>query len=290
MDKILCIFHANCLDGLCAASILHNRFPVDSIEMMPMEYTDDVPDLKGRTVYILDFSWPPEVLLPAIATAKEVILIDHHEKAMMKWQNYLANPQFRQSNFTIKYDKTRSGAGNVWDYFYPSEPMPLLYQYAQDYDLWNFHIPKSREVCTAIMGRGIVRDMDFDALLTLANYFKCCDIRGIPRLEVEGAAIVKNNDVVLSNIIKRNMRMIDLQGYTVPCVNVPYEMISRAGEILAQEHPFAVLYEDWGSHGKRKYSLRSKKGGVDVSNIAAVYGGNGHENAAGFFMPLPENT
>lgn len=290
MDKILCIFHANCLDGLCAASILHNRFPVDSIEMMPMEYTDEVPDLTGRIVYILDFSWPPEKLLPAIATAKEVILIDHHANAMKKWHEYWNHGHSLAQNLTVVFDVTKSGAGNVWTYFYPHEPMPLLYQYAQDYDLWNFHIPKSREVCTAIMGRGIVRDVDFDALLTLANYFKCCDIRGVPRLEVEGAAIIKNNDVVLSNILKRNVRMVMLAGYEVPCVNVPYEMMSRAGELLAEDHPFAVLYEDWGAKGQRKYSLRSKKGGVDVSLIAAKYKGNGHENAAGFFTRMPEHN
>lgn len=298
--KILVIYHSNCLDGMCAASILHNRWHERDVEFMPLDYMDPPPDMTGRTVYILDFSWEPKVLLPAIKNAEMVIMIDHHERAMNKWAEYIVYGTFdvkgvtatamastTPDNLKIVYDKRYSGAGLVWKYFYPNDPLPTLYQHAQDYDLWNFKMHGSREVATAIMGRGIVHRQDFSALLELTYYFKNNDTRGYWTLFDEGAAILKNNDIVLNSILKRNVQLVSLAGFVVPMANVPYEMMSRAGEILCQDYPFAALYEDWRSKNTRKYSLRSKKGtGVDVSVIAGIFGGSGHENAAGFFQPL----
>jgi nanoRNase/pAp phosphatase (c-di-AMP/oligoRNAs hydrolase) len=50
---------------------------------------------------------------------------------------------------------------------------------------------------------------------------------------------------------------------------------------MAQEAPFAACYYD--KPGARVFSLRSRgDDGMDVSAIAAIYGGGGHRNAAGF--------
>jgi len=49
-------------------------------------------------------------------------------------------------------------------------------------------------------------------------------------------------------------------------VNVPYLFASDAGNILSQGEPFAACYYD--SSTARKFSLRSQKGGTDVSEIA----------------------
>lgn len=40
------------------------------------------------------------------------------------------------------------------------------------------------------------------------------------------------------------------------------------------------MYREEG--GQRSYSLRSAKDGIDVSKIAAMFGGGGHYHAAGF--------
>jgi nanoRNase/pAp phosphatase (c-di-AMP/oligoRNAs hydrolase) len=45
-----------------------------------------------------------------------------------------------------------------------------------------------------------------------------------------------------------------------------------------------VTYYD--TEDNRKYSLRSVEGGVDVSEVAALFGGGGHKHAAGFKIPL----
>lgn len=53
-----------------------------------------------------------------------------------------------------------------------------------------------------------------------------------------------------------------------------------AGE-LAKERPFGACYFD-RQDGKRQWSLRSRDGGADVSEIAKRHGGGGHAQAAGF--------
>jgi nanoRNase/pAp phosphatase (c-di-AMP/oligoRNAs hydrolase) len=47
-----------------------------------------------------------------------------------------------------------------------------------------------------------------------------------------------------------------------------------------EDVPFVAVYYD--EHGKRVYSLRSRKGGVDVGKICESMGGGGHPSAAGF--------
>lgn len=61
---------------------------------------------------------------------------------------------------------------------------------------------------------------------------------------------------------------------------------SDIGNMLAIGKPFSATYQETREY--RKYSLRSEKGGVDVSRIAAEFGGGGHENAAGFKIAITE--
>ena len=71
-----------------------------------------------------------------------------------------------------------------------------------------------------------------------------------------------------------------IAGYDVPVLNVPYFYSSDAGHILGVNEPFAACY--WDTAKGRTYSLRSSEEGIDVSEIAKMFGGGGHEHAAGF--------
>ena len=63
------------------------------------------------------------------------------------------------------------------------------------------------------------------------------------------------------------------------CVNTNH-LVSETGNELAKGVEFAATYFETDEH--RIYSLRSDKNGLDVSEIAAKYGGGGHFHAAGF--------
>ena len=77
--------------------------------------------------------------------------------------------------------------------------------------------------------------------------------------------------------------MISIAGYMVPAVHSPV-LASQIGERLAAHHTFGVIWHQ--KDGRRYFSLRSKTGGVSVSEIAAQYGGGGHTHAAGFSIAI----
>jgi len=73
------------------------------------------------------------------------------------------------------------------------------------------------------------------------------------------------------------------EGYRVLMVNAPSRFVSLLGHRLAaRQGPFAIIWHY--REGRFKLSLRSD-GSVDVSELAARYGGGGHPGAAGFILP-----
>lgn len=75
-------------------------------------------------------------------------------------------------------------------------------------------------------------------------------------------------------------------GYKVKVANLPYTFSSDAGHELALGNPFGACY--WDTPEGRVFSLRSTDEGIDVSSIAASYGGGGHRNAAGFKLSFEQ--
>lgn len=65
---------------------------------------------------------------------------------------------------------------------------------------------------------------------------------------------------------------------------MPYIFASDAGNRMAEGELFSASYFD--TPEGRKFSLRSKEGGMDVSEIAKRFGGGGHARAAGFQVPI----
>jgi oligoribonuclease NrnB/cAMP/cGMP phosphodiesterase (DHH superfamily) len=112
--------------------------------------------------------------------------------------------------------------------------------------------------------------------------------QSVNQLEREGTAILRKMDKDIAEFLPLVTRTIDIQGYRVPCANVPYFWCSEVGGILAKGAPFSATYYD--AADRRVFSLRSDKDdpkAVDVSEIAAQFGGGGHKNASGFSFKLP---
>ena len=82
---------------------------------------------------------------------------------------------------------------------------------------------------------------------------------------------------------RRLQRRMVIAGHDVPTASLPYTLTSDAGHLMAQGEPFAACYWDTDEH--RCFSLRATDDGMDVSEIAAQYGGGGHAKAAGFKVP-----
>ncbi|HTV69278.1 MAG TPA: hypothetical protein VMF90_12145 [Rhizobiaceae bacterium] len=288
----LCIYHGNCADGFTAAWVVHSRFG-DEFEFHPGVYANPPPDVTGRDVLLVDFSYKYDVLHQMARAAATVLVLDHHKtaaedlsklpppldgqynpNAMRDWQRECNSPNALHALF----DMERSGAQIAWDYFNPGQKRPNLVNYVGDRDLWRFALPQSREVNAFIFAHEYTfRNWNYLDAMTR-------DHMGLQDVADRGGAIELKHHKDIAELLEQTKRTMVIGGHAVPVANLPYTMSSDAAGTMAEGQPFAACYFD--KPGARVFSLRSKAEGLDVSAIAKAYGGGGHRNAAGFQAPL----
>lgn len=260
----LCIYHHACADGVAAAwAVLeHYRERKTPVEFHAGTYGEAPPDVTGRDVILVDFSYKRPVLLAMIEQAASVLILDHHKTA----RDDLAD---LPAKALAIFDMNRSGAMIAWQHFHPNRPAPALFDYIQDRDLWRFELIGTREITAAIYSH-VLKPETFGQLV----------FAGEGRLLNEGRAIVRKHDNDIAAIIRDATRWLQFGTVRVPAANVPWMYASDVAGELAKGHPFGVTYYD--DADGRRYSLRSTPDGMDVAAIATAFGGGGHERAAGF--------
>lgn len=266
----LCIYHHGCADGVAAAWAVREHFIEHqrAVEFHPGIYGEAPPDVTGRDVILVDFSYKRPELLPLIEQARSVLILDHHKTAQDDLIDLPAKAQ------TI-FDMECSGAMIAWQHFHPHRPAPLLFDHIQDRDLWRFALSGTREITAAVYSYPLL-PTNFDNLIFV----------GTRALFNEGLAILRkqNNDVAA--IVRDARRTMKFGDWVVPAANVPWMYASDVAGELAKGHPFAVTYYD--DADGRRFSLRSTPDGINVSLIAKALNGGGHEHAAGFRMTREE--
>lgn len=283
MNKPLCIYHAFCADGFGAALVVRNSL-AGEVDFHAASYGEDAPDVTGRDVIMVDFSFKRPVLDVMATKARSILILDHHKTAAEDlagfpppidyptWQSLTATTG-RKCMMASLFDMDRSGAGIAWDYFNPGKPRPALINRIEDRDLWRFKFPDTRAVQACVFSY----PYDFEVWETLLK-------TDLVVLRIEGEAIERKHHKDVAELVGASRRTMVIGGYVVPVANLPYTLTSDAGHLMCKGHPFAVCYFD--APKGRTFSLRSTDEGVDVSAIAKAYGGGGHRNAAGFLMPI----
>ena len=126
------IYHKNCSDGFGAAysawKLLGNK-----AEYYACTHGDTPPDVTGKKVAVLDFSFNNATTKEMIEKAESLVVIDHHKSAMVELHDV--------SNCI--FDMNKSGAAMAWEFFHPAKEIPKFIQYIQDRDLWKWEMPYS---------------------------------------------------------------------------------------------------------------------------------------------------
>ena len=264
--RIVVIYHADCVDGFTAAWCARRKFG-DTAEYVPAKYGDTPPDVHGANVYVLDFSYPRDVLIGMNVRANTLRVLDHHKTA----QAALAGLPF------CEFDMECSGARMAWDHFaFGPERVPGLVRYVEDRDLWRWALPFSKEV-SAMIG---CAPRTFEAWGVLADRIE----DEFESVASEGAAILRAQQAYCDAMVRR-ARTIPWDGVEVPIVNCSPIHVSEIVGALAEQSPhgWAIGWSQ-GPDGKFHYSLRSRGNGPDVSALAKRFGGGGHRGAAGFSL------
>jgi oligoribonuclease NrnB/cAMP/cGMP phosphodiesterase (DHH superfamily) len=273
--KPLVIYHAGCADGVAAAWCFYKEYK-DAYEYYPGAYGKPFPDVCDRDVYLVDFSYKRDEMDAICKFASTVTLLDHHASAL----NDVWPLCFEHSNFNMEHCREdKSGAKIAWDYVKTvskhKRVLPPVLAYIEDRDLWKFTLPHTREVMAAVF----VHDFTLEAYDKLMSY----RITKIAQLVQEGTVLLKKFRKDLDSIHKTCNRLIHIDGHLVQMANANGMYASELGSIMAVGQPFSATYYD--TQDARKFSLRSVAGGLDVSVIAAKFGGGGHVRAAGFSVP-----
>lgn len=267
-DRPLILYHGpECADGFCAAWLIR-RYVWRLAEFIPVNYGGALPDVAGRDLLIVDFSYKRPVLEAMAAAAKSILVLDHHETARKE----LAGLDY------CLFDMDRSGAELAWAWACARAnettfKAPWLVRYVADRDLWRWKLPNSRAVNAALRSYPLTFDA-WDALY-----------RANPKAEYlvpDGEAILRAEAMAVATHVAR-AREIELDGHKILAVNAS-GLHSEIAGALAEGRPFGAVWFE--RDGLRQWSLRSREGGIDVSEIARAHGGGGHKQAAGFEEPL----
>jgi hypothetical protein len=268
------IYHANCQDGFCSAWLLWREFP--DAQFIPANYGDAPPDVSGKIVYVVDFSFPRDVMIRLNEEAALLVVLDHHKTA----QANLAGLPF------CIFNMEKSGARLTWEYIQSSikgnyitemgKQPPWLVSYTEDRDLWNWDLPESKEVNACLASH----PMDFE----LWNSFDNED--SLARFVSDGEAILRYQESVVRSICA-NKRMVevikgDYEDHWMVCNS--NMLMSEVGNELAKTTGIGCCWFE-KPDGSRLYSLRAiKDSSADCSKIAKRFGGGGHPGAAGFTL------
>lgn len=262
MSNIFVLFHHPCSDGMGAKYAAWKKFGNNATYLgVKYEAVPKFPEQikEGDEVYILDFSYPKEILRFWYKKLKKLVVLDHHKTAQ---EDLIGEPY-------ATFDMNKSGAVLAWEYFHPNVEVPTLLQMIQDRDLWKWKLPGTRSILAHLeLVRDDIETWDKEYFPLLGKHYS------------EGDLLVKQQDLIINRAVEE-IGIITFRGYKVGIRNQT-GFHSEIGNHICKRYPVdfsATYFID--KDGLVNWSFRSI-GEFDVSKISKKYfGGGGHKNSAG---------
>ena len=273
--KPLVLYHgSSCPDGF-ASALAAWLFYEGQAEFLALDHGDvksiaDLPEVTGRAVYILDFSFPLEILLDIDARAAKLVMLDHHKSAAEKLTGFVCRCG------VVHFDMKKSGARLAWEFFQAEKPLPDLVKFVEDRDIWVWQYPDSAAFLAALD----MEPFDFKRWADIAAFTPA----QLTAFMARGQAMDEKFNKLAADIAE-GARPVVFNGVPGLMVNAPSVFHSLIGNTLSQKSgSFALM---WSAHksGAIKVGLRSQQG-FDCIPLAGSMGGGGHAQACGFKMEV----
>lgn len=260
------LFHSPCPDGFASAWVCWEKWG-DQCQYLPLNHGDDLPEVEGHDVWMLDLGLSLEQTEDLAQRAKSFHVIDHHASAKEEI-GHLPYAHF---------DLNQCGAVLTWKAVNPDQKVPKLLQILQVRDL------------------NINQDPQGDALLhvldSLSYSFEAWSSFN-HRVENDWDNVLKEGLAMQAKFESLVLRIlphaqpIDFLGQQGWAVNAPREFASSVAGRLSKDADFAL---SWflDHQSKVHVSFRARRG-KNVIPLARVYGGGGHPTAAGARLSLLE--
>ncbi len=271
----LVIYHgSSCPDGF-ASALAAWLFYAGRAEFLALDHGDvksvaDLPELTGRAVYILDFSFPLDILQVIDQRAAKLVMLDHHKSAAEKLTGFACRCG------VVHFDMKKSGARLAWEFFQADKPLPDLVKFVEDRDIWVWQYPDSAPFLAALD----MEPFDFNRWAEIAAFSSAQFTAFMAR----GQAMDDKFNKLAADIAE-GARPVVFNGVSGLMVNAPSIFHSLIGNTLSEKcGSFALM---WSAHktGVIKVGLRSQRG-FDCIPLASSMGGGGHAQACGFKMEV----
>ncbi|KKR75965.1 MAG: putative phosphohydrolase [Parcubacteria group bacterium GW2011_GWD2_40_9] len=265
---IVIFYHKDCFDGFGAAYAAWKKFK-DKAAYAPLGHSLEPMKISGKKeIYFLDFCYnSQEVMDKIVGNNEKVVIIDHH----------VTNENITKSVPEHYYDINHSGATLAWQYFHPKKTMPKMLANIEDQDLWKFKLPFTKEV-NAMLD---LYDFDFKIWDKIIKDFENPAKRK-KYIEMGKYALAHKESMVKRAVSRADKGVFE--GHDVLISNSSF-LASEIGNALVEAGAEVAII--WNQRkGQTHVSIRADKSGkIDVSKIAAKYGGGGHKAASGFGLP-----
>lgn len=274
--KKACFYHSGCPDGFGAAWAVWNAWG-DRARYTSQSHHERIHarDYAGDLVAFVDITPRNNELRELAETAGQLIVLDHHLSSRERYQSdsELVN-SVEEFGHTVHFDLDHSGAILAWRYFMPDEPIPDLLACIQDEDLWSWKLPHSREVNAALAA--------YPRRFEIWSELAAKPIADLVRM---GEPIVRAREMEVDRLLAQT-HTVSLGTRRIEAVNATQNRSAVGHELSRRQSfgpPWGCVYRvQGGTVHVTLYSI----GDLDVSLVAAEYGGGGHPNASGFSVPL----
>lgn len=274
MTPVACIYHKDCIDGTTAAAVVLRKFP--QAQFFPVGHSHAAEELAeifpqinpSADLYIVDTTHGVE---RGLAQGNRVTVLDHH---ISEHERVAALVQ-ENPNLEYIFDNTKSGASLAWSYFFSDEPIPQLIAHVEDIDLWLQKFGDQTEHVANYLS--LIRN-DPAAISALLS----ADIETIYE---KGALLTQNMRMEVKRFVELDPIILSFGEYTAPAFNITNYQSQCGNELATTRNEAVAMYTIRGDIVR--FSFRSLDGHTPSAlDLAQVFGGGGHRNAAGGTMPL----
>ncbi|MBQ7632540.1 MAG: hypothetical protein IJS88_00305 [Alphaproteobacteria bacterium] len=270
---MLCIYHIADHDGKGSAAIVKSKFP--ETELMGLNHDMEIPYEeieKHDKIVICDIALPVKYMLE-LNKKIDLTWIDHHVSVINEYEELMKGSEYEP----IKGKREIGTAALVltWQYFYPDKELPEGLRLLGLNDIYDLRDRRVRPFEYAVQTFGVNRPTDKIWNQLINN-------------EINIKEMVEKGNAILSWVRHRNYRLVrgmafesEYKGLHCICSNMAQGQ-SEFFDSLDNVRNFDFMV-NFFMNKKNRWNLTfyTYKNDVDVSKIAAEFGGGGHAKAAG---------
>lgn len=320
MDYTLVLSHDNCYDGSLSAILIEKMIKGNKLtELKYLEKTkiihirtsphekevynnmmsvmnniqDKFSCSKVKAIISVDIGHTKDNIEVMKQLCEKLYIFDHHVssfKELYSAQKDLTEYYCFDDNYLYIYNLDKASCGIIADYF--SLDRVEIVKYIEDYDLYKFSLPYSKEINLAIQSYysnefGNLLKGDFEEY-GIENKIKWSEQKFEPeKLKTAGSFLKLHIDKEIEAICKKCKYNLELKLIgrvnLVNCVSYKNEV---AAKILDEKQDIPCICYN-RVEDKYFISIRSR-GDVDSSKIAKMFGGGGHKYASGFSLSVKD--